>query len=56
MPRKKLSIEEMNGEVETLDVEAPQSELEHLHALYAELKALGINSIGDLEVKIARLQ
>lgn len=33
-----------------------QSELEHLCALLDDLKAIGANSISDLEVKIARLQ
>jgi len=35
---------------------SPLDELTHLQELYAELKGRGINSIGDLEVKISRLQ
>lgn len=34
---------------------ATLSELDELRALWDKLKALGINSISDLEVKIARL-
>jgi len=46
MPKNKEKIEEV----------VEETELEHLHALYAELKVLGVNSIGDLENRIARLQ
>ena len=43
-------------EAQEEEVIPSESELEHLTALYAELKGLQINSIGNLEVRIARLQ
>ena len=57
MPKRK----EPNKEVEEVEVtvglpDIKESELDHLRKLYDELRALGINSIGDLENKIARLQ
>lgn len=48
--------EEIKEEVATLAVSAQPSELVRLLGLWDELKALGVNSISDLEVKIARLQ
>lgn len=48
--------DEGTGEVlEEPTLEPVNPELEDLRSLHAELKALGINSISDLEVKIARL-
>ena len=50
---------EMKKEVELKEfkeVDYAKAELEYLRHLYEELKAMGINSIGDLENKIARLQ
>lgn len=47
---KKIKIEE------EIEETAPQeSEKDKLLALHKTLKDLGVNSIGDLEVKIARL-
>ena len=37
------------------DIKEP-TEKEKLEALYKQLKDLGVNSIGDLEVKISRCQ
>ena len=51
MPKK--IVEEV---IEPLIEQHQETELEHLHALYAELKSLAVNSIGDLENLIARLQ
>lgn len=61
MPKKKLEVEavgtkEAAGAEEVVEVKVIESELEHLRKLYDELKSLGVNSIGDLENKIARLQ
>lgn len=47
-------VEEIKEEVATLPVNSP--ELARLVTLWEDLKALGVNSISDLEVKIARLQ
>jgi ribosomal protein L7Ae-like RNA K-turn-binding protein len=47
--------EEIKKEV-VLAESAQPSELVRLLELWDELKALGVNSISDLEVKIARLQ
>ena len=49
-----VSFNEGDGEKSENDVPI-NLEKEHLLALYKELKDLGINSIGDLEVKISRL-
>ena len=46
--------EEIKEEVATLP--AQSLELARLVTLWEDLKALGVNSISDLEVKIARLQ
>ena len=59
MPRGRPKKEQKTASnvIEPSNITVPsETELQHLHALYAELRALGINSIGDLEVKIARLQ
>lgn len=50
----KAKEEEIKEALEALPVPSP--ELERLVTLLADLKAIGVNSIGDLEVKIARLQ
>lgn len=55
--KKEVIVEKIEEVKEEIKPEVKNiSELEHLHALYAELRARGINSIGDLEVQIARLQ
>lgn len=59
--KNNFMTKKINTEVEATEklssfIASEQTELEHLHALWAELKALSINSISDLEVKIARLQ
>mgnify|MGYP001580903660 CR=1 FL=1 len=60
-PRKVIEGEDIEEAVMEINEEkeccqpAEKTEKEKLLELYAELKALGINSIGDLEVKIARL-
>jgi hypothetical protein len=48
--------EEIKEEVGEKGVEEESGELIRLRALWDELKTLGVNSISDLEVKIARLQ
>ena len=56
MKRNVQKEEEIKEEAaEVLNTEAAPSELVKLLALWDELKALGVNSISDLEVKIARL-
>ena len=52
MAKKELKEE---APVVTFSVKQP-TELERLQELYKELKERGINSIGDLENQIARLQ
>lgn len=55
--KKEVKVEEVvRGSGSETAPKVEVSELDHLRALYAELRALGVNSIGDLEVKIARLQ
>ena len=49
---KKIAIEEIKDSVED---KATVSEKDVLLALHKTLKDLGVNSIGDLEVKISRL-
>ena len=53
MPKKK---EELLSEVTSSEEIVLPTEKEKLEALYKQLKDLGINSIGDLEVKISRCQ
>ena len=53
--KKEKVEEEVLGEVVSYSIEQP-TELEKLRRLYTELKERGINSIGDLENQIARLQ
>ena len=57
MARKKIEKEEEAIEIEAdVHTDVPVvSEKDKLLALYKTLKDLGINSIGDLENKIARL-
>ena len=52
MGRKKL----VSPAEEPKDIQEVSSEKTHLLALYKELKDRGINSIGDLENKIARCE
>lgn len=51
----KKKTEETEPEVQKSE-EVVVSDLEHFRYLYSELKKYAVNSIGDLEVKIARLQ
>lgn len=50
------SEEEVQEEAQEEVVVPSQSELDELIALCDKLNALGVHSISDLEVKIARLQ
>jgi hypothetical protein len=54
--KKHVQKEEESKEEVSLEQTLTKSELAKLIDLWKELKALGVNSIGDLEVKIARLQ
>lgn len=57
-PKAKAPKKEAKADVLEAPVSNPVpevSEKEVLLALYQQLKDLGINSIGDLEVKISRL-
>ena len=54
--KKEEESKEVLSEVtSSADVKIP-TEKEKLEALYKQLKDLGVNSIGDLEVKISRCQ
>lgn len=50
MAKKENKIEE-----EVKEIKIEKTEKEKLQELYQQLKDLGVNSIGDLEVKISRL-
>ena len=54
--RKALTVKDEVGVIEPEVVVRRPSEKETLLALYKTLKDLGINSIGDLENKIARAE
>lgn len=60
MPKIKKNEEKIENAHEVKEVAKEEvkvlSELEQLQALYKEMQDRGINSIGDLEVKISRLQ
>lgn len=52
----KKHVQEAEKEIKKEVVVPTKSELTKLQELWDELKTLGVNSISDLEVKIARLQ
>lgn len=53
--KEKEEVLKVSSEVtSSADVKVP-TEKEKLEKLYQQLKDLGVNSIGDLEVKISRL-
>ena len=52
--KKNVHEEEAKEEVEEV-TSAPKTEKDELIAVYNEMKRLGVNSIGDLEVRISRL-
>ena len=57
MATKKPKIEIESEVVEAVKVDAlPLTEKEELEVVYKFMKDRGINSISDIEVKIARLQ
>lgn len=52
MAKKEIEIGEVK---EVKEIKIEKTEKEKLQELYQQLKDLGVNSIGDLEVKISRL-
>ena len=55
MPKKEVK-DEVKEEVKLDSGQTERTERDDLVAVYDEMKRLGVNSIGDLEVRIARLQ
>jgi len=53
---KKNVQEEVKDEAKEEVNSAPKTEKDELVSVYNEMKRLGVNSIGDLEVRISRLQ
>lgn len=54
MAKENKIKEEIKQEIKA-EIKVEKTEKEKLQELYQALKDLGINSIGDLEVKISRL-
>jgi len=52
---KKNVQEEVKDEAKEEVILAPKTEKDELVSVYNEMKRLGVNSIGDLEVRISRL-
>ena len=48
--------DEAKNEVKDEVISASKTEKDELVSVYNEMKRLGVNSIGDLEVRISRLQ
>ena len=54
--KKDVHEKEAEGEAKEEVILAPKTEKDELVSVYNEMKRLGVNSIGDLEVRISRLQ
>ena len=51
----KKNVQEKEDEAKEEVISAPKTERDELVSVYNEMKRLGVNSIGDLEVRISRL-